>query len=146
MSSSTRSSRSHLLVVAIGLLALSGCASREKFEPPAPIDIPDISVPDVTPLDITLPGTKDLDAADTSHRVMSPAPSRHDDRDSRTDQPPFTGRLFNLYANARSQLKRRAGFLRGRNDPIANHSRYNSPLVIDDRAPAPSLGKLLGEL
>jgi hypothetical protein len=76
MSFSTRSSRSHLLVVAIGLLALSGCASREKFEPPAPIDIPDISVPNVTPLDVTPSGTKDLDVADTSHRVTSAAPSR----------------------------------------------------------------------
>jgi hypothetical protein len=73
---STRSLRKYYLIATIGLSALSGCASREKFEPPAPIDIPDISVPDVTPVDITLPATKDLSVADTSHRVTSLAPSR----------------------------------------------------------------------
>jgi len=73
---STRSLRSFYLIATIGVSAISGCTAREKFEPPAPIDIPDISVPDVTPVDITLPATKDLSVADTSHQVTSLAQSR----------------------------------------------------------------------
>jgi hypothetical protein len=52
---STRRTRSYFVATVIAVLALSGCAGREKLEPPAPIELPAINVPDIgvpTPMDL----------------------------------------------------------------------------------------------
>jgi nitrous oxide reductase accessory protein NosL len=65
-----RPARRYLLSAIIGTLALSGCAAREHVDLPAPINIPDISVPDVSPRDTTFPVSGDLAARSTGATSM----------------------------------------------------------------------------
>jgi hypothetical protein len=74
---STRPSLRYLVATAIAVMALSGCAAREKFEVPAPIDLPDIGVPDIAvpePIelpDIAVPEPIDLGVVDTNYNITS---------------------------------------------------------------------------
>lgn len=65
---STHFTRGFLLSIAIGVVTLSGCAARERLEPPAPIAIPDIAVPDVSTPDINTPETRN--AGENGHALQ----------------------------------------------------------------------------
>jgi ribosomal protein S9 len=80
----TRSTRSYFVATAIAVLALNGCAARERLELPAPIDLPSIDVPDIPvpePIDlpsidgpdVAIPDPIDVGAVDTNYRVSSQA-------------------------------------------------------------------------